>query len=88
MRVLKWNVPVDDRPHEIGGGPVTLVACQDGDPGMVQVWTAESGQMPVLAQVHGTGHLITDDSHIVGSVIVHGLVWHVSTRRNDRETRQ
>lgn len=90
QRVLKWNVPVDDRPHQIGGGPVVLVDCQYGDPSNVQVWTVENGnQRPVIAQVYGTGQPAPTDAFAVGSVLVEGhtfgtLVWHVLTRPGDR----
>ena len=83
-RVLKWDVPVDDRDHPIGSGPVVHVGCQHG-PAVVQVWTDEPDSESVRyrsARVYGTGHEVPlGDSHI-GSVIEGPLVWHVfaSTR--------
>lgn len=80
MRVLKWNVPVDDKDHPIGAGPVVLVACQDG-PEVVQVWTVED-EGPCdrrRARVYGTGQAVPpDDLHIGSTVAARGaLVWHV-----------
>ena len=59
-RILKWNVPVDDNRHSIGGGPVVHVASQHtnnlqgyieaafrahGEPReLIQVWTDEEGE--------------------------------------------
>lgn len=80
-RVLKWNVPVDDKPHPIGRGEVVHVACQF-DASEVQVWTDEvDGDYPRqrFAQVHGTGHPVPADLQHVGSVVAADghLVWHV-----------
>jgi hypothetical protein len=81
-RVLKWNIPVDDRPHSIGGGPVVLVACQHS-PESVQVWTHEStSEGPTReVQVYGTGQPLVGTGAHVGSVVaVPSLVWHVYER--------
>lgn len=78
-RVLKWNVPVDDQPHEIGSGRVLHVACQYG-PESVQVWTLEYGEPTTrLAQVFGTGQPLpgTVDAHLGSTVTARALVWHV-----------
>lgn len=81
-RILKWSVPVDDNPHEIGRGPVVHVACQSR-PDSIEVWTDEfdtQGRVPTrVAQVYGTGHPIPADLQHVGSVLTFGgqLVWHV-----------
>lgn len=79
LRVLKWNVPVDDKYHEIGSGKVCLVACQNG-PDTVQVWTEESEEVTLgSAIVVGTGHPVPDFTEHIGSVVTAGgaLVWHV-----------
>lgn len=81
-RVLKWNVPVDDRPHPIGTGPVVLVACQYG-PESVQVWTEEPTPDVVHrheVQVFGTGQPLDGAGAHVGSVVIGSLVWHVYER--------
>ena len=78
-RVLKWSVPVDDKPHQIGSGKVVMVACQYG-PESAQVWTEESGVgYDRQAQVYGTGHHIPGDwSHLGSAVAADGrLVWHL-----------
>lgn len=79
LRVLKWNVPVDDRPHEVGTGRVLHVACQHG-PESVQVWTLELGEPHTrLAQVFGTRQLLPAavDAHLGSTVVARTLVWHV-----------
>ena len=84
-QVLKWTVPVDDRPHEIGSGPVVLVSSQYG-PEAVQVWTEEESRTEDTvfhgrqAQVIGTGQEIPDGLPFhVGSVALNDItiVWHV-----------
>jgi|SRR6478736_1470047 len=88
VRVLKWDVPVDDRVHAIGDGTVIHVACQH-DARSVQVWTEEEDEPDVsrLVTVVGTGHrypsnVVNDESghwHAVGTALADdlGLVWHV-----------
>lgn len=84
-RILKWTVPVDDRPHNIGGGRVVRVDCQYG-PQSVQVWTDELNEdgQARLVQVFSTGQPVpaTFGEHL-GSAMHSGLVWHViEMRRN------
>lgn len=89
-RILKWDVPVDDRWHPVGGGPVVHVACQYG-PGSVQVWTIEHNEAllsPGAARVYGTGHVIPSGTHPIGSAVTdHGLVWHVLATNAPKEDR-
>lgn len=77
-RVLKWAVPVDDRDHPIGSGPVVLVA-ESGS--VVYVWTDESGERQAhvgrRARVYGTGHQVPPDDLHLGSVVAWPFVWHV-----------
>lgn len=80
-RVLKWAVPVDDKDHPIGTGPVVLVACQ-GNPAVVHVWTEERDGKTTptrRARVYATGEPLNDSEQHIGSVVVSGaeLVWHV-----------
>lgn len=91
-RVLRWSVPIDDKPHPIGAGKVVLVATRVGPTprNVVEVWTEEHlpPEWPKVdpplrtVQVFGTGHEIPSlfDKH-VGScldAITNGsLVWHV-----------
>lgn len=78
-RVLRWVVPVDDKPHPIGAGKVVMVATRvrDGwhEPGhTVEVWTEEhlppewpKADPPLrTVQVFGTGHEIPSlfDKHV------------------------
>ena len=80
LRVLKWSVPVDDRPHEIGMGKVMHVACQNG-PESVQVWTLELDEPhTILARVFGTGQPLPGSvcGHLGSAVTAGGdLAWHV-----------
>lgn len=80
-RVLKWTVPVDDHAHEVGSGPVCLVACQTSAE-QVQVWTLESDATlgrTWLAQVYGTGHDVPEGALHLGSVMAAdgALIWHL-----------
>jgi hypothetical protein len=86
-RVLKWAVPVDDRDHPVGSGPVVYVACQAGYD-VVQVWTDEPDADHVQvssARVYGTGQPVPGDDVHVGSTATGPLVWHVF-RSNRRTT--
>lgn len=80
LRVLKWSVPVDDRPHPIGAGPVLHVACQNG-PDSVEVWTLEFDEPGTQqARVFGTGHPLPGsvEEHLGSTVTADGaLVWHL-----------
>lgn len=77
-RALRWNVPVDDDWHAIGGGKVLHVAARVR--GVVEVWTLEVGEAskPRTVRVYGTGHPIAEaDTEHIGTAIDGGLVWHV-----------
>jgi hypothetical protein len=81
MKVLKWQVPLNDLPHAIGVGQVVLVAQQPhGRVDEVQVWTLETGADATReVRVFGTGHTIPDGWEPIGSCLsVDGqFVWHV-----------
>ena len=79
MRVLKWDVMVDDQPHPIGAGRVLLVGCQDYQD-IVQVWTQEprDGEPLRNVQAFGTGHQIPESARgYIGSTIAGPFVWHL-----------
>lgn len=88
-RILKWPVPVDDKPHLIGSGKVVLVEVQNRYPETVYVWTEERGDGEHEAtadravQVYGTGHLLPQHAVHLGSVqypLPDGpgqVVWHL-----------
>jgi hypothetical protein len=88
VRVLKWNVAVDDQVHYIGSGEIVHVDCQS-DPSIVQVWTEEVDEPREdrAVIVVGTGHEYPRNRlpghgpghwHAVGTVPTRvGLVWHV-----------
>lgn len=87
-RVLRWEVPVDDRWHQIGGGEVLLVDARPLMPGFatprLEVWTQESVDMDwpnsdprALKRdvaVFGTGHVLDPQAgEHLGSVIDRGV---------------
>lgn len=86
-RILKWTIPVDDRDHPIGVGPVVHVASQRDDSAYVQVWTDETvpgiGVVDLTsARVYGTGQPLPVGDEVCGTAVVMGgqLVWHVLRR--------
>lgn len=90
--IYKWEVPVDDQTHEIGGGRVVHVACMR-EPDVVQVWTEEFMYDPDIPHVNagevmvkkvpvrvvGTGQPYNGGGSVVGTCITGSgrLVWHV-----------
>ena len=78
MKILKWDVDVDNRDHAIGAGRVVHVACQFG-PYSVQVWTVEHDHIAMRqARVVGTGQEIPSGAEVLGTAVTtFGLVWHV-----------
>lgn len=86
-RILKWAIPVDDRDHPVGSGPVVHVACQGGRYDVVMVWTDEGDADNVQvssARVYGTGQPIPAGDVHAGSAVTDVLVWHVF--RSNRRT--
>lgn len=79
VRVLKWDVPLDDQTHSIGTGPVVLVAAQHSVD-VVQVWTVEHGEPSPSRPVRGfgTGQPVPPGYRThVGSAIAGPFVWHI-----------
>lgn len=87
-RILRWEVPVDDSWHEIGGGEVLLVDARPLMPGFatprLEVWTRERVDMdwpnsdPLDCKrevaVFGTGHVLDPQAaEHIGSVIDRGV---------------
>lgn len=80
QRVLRWEVPVDDKWHQIGAGRVVEVASRThrerpGD--LVEVWTLEQTRDASTADLQqrsviivGTGHPAPMDSTYLGTSIV------------------
>lgn len=81
-RILKWTVPVDDQPHEIGGGDIIHIDCQKG-PDEIQIWTEEPyfpGDVEFknnpghtlrkrTVQIKATGQSFHDSGVAIGSVM-------------------
>ena len=81
-RILKWVVPVDDKEHLIGAGPVVLVASQHGRIDSVEVWTEENtytADKQRRVTVVATGQTYPESLRFLGSVVVSNgnLVWHL-----------
>jgi hypothetical protein len=81
-RVLKWEVKVDDMPHEVGSGMVVHVECQHG-PSIVHVWTEETEESldrMRTVQIFGTGQPIPITALWLGTTVAKSaittLVWH------------
>jgi hypothetical protein len=87
-RILRWEVPVDDRPHiHQFAGPIVHVGCRNR--ALVEFWSQEpdGGQRQArVFQVFGTGHNLPADASHIGSVITAGgqLVWHLMELGGDR----
>ncbi len=80
-RVLKWQVPVDDQEHQVGGGRVALVAIE-GPIDYVTLWTIEpdSARTQRLVRVFGTGQPLDTGWNHLGSARTRTtprLVWHL-----------
>lgn len=77
--MYKWTIPVDDRPHEIGGGTITHARART--PNEVEVWTEENLENPNpsrLVQVIGTGQRYSNGNVKVTIPVDNSiLVWHV-----------
>lgn len=79
--MYKWTVPVDDRPHEIGGGKI--IHARARTPNEVEVWTEESVLVLTpnpkrVVQVVGTGQRYSNGNVKVTIPVENSiLVWHV-----------
>jgi hypothetical protein len=85
-RVLRFEVPVDDRWHTLSSpGRVLHVAARQPD--MVELWTVVNGDNNGVIErqfrVFGTGHPLPDEPmRHVGTTVAAGgaLVWHCFER--------
>lgn len=77
--IYRYEVPVDDRWHEIGGcGTPLHIDCRD--PRIVEFWAWRREDLPARHfRVYGTGHPIPDGAKYHGTTIAPGghLVWHL-----------
>lgn len=78
-RIFRFEVPVDDRWHEITGCSTPLhVGCRD--PRVVEFWAWQRDDLPARhLRVYGTGHPIPDGTHYRGTATAPGggLIWHL-----------
>lgn len=81
QRVLRWDVPVDDKWHDIGAGRVVEVAVRNtrtpDERNLVEVWTLEdypgtsTADLPKRsAIVVGTGQPAPENTEYLGTAIV------------------
>lgn len=86
MRVLRYDVPVDDQEHIVVSGRVVHVDCRAPD--VVTLWALESAVYSRTYRVFGTGQPIPDGDnweHIGTALSPHldpfsprgALVWHL-----------
>jgi hypothetical protein len=74
-RILRWEVPVDDKPHRVPSG-IAHVASRN--PHVVEVWTTPTNTPDVMVQVVGTGQPYPDGWTWLGTALAPGgLVWHL-----------
>lgn len=97
MRILKTEIPIDDRWHEETVGPIVHVGHQEF--GLVTFWWWDDVSMAKndrQFRVYGTGHEVTtgldpqtglvQEVHHRGTAVDHGrkLVWHLIERKLSR----
>lgn len=85
-RVLKWVVPIDGLPQQIGGGDVVHVGIARPNFDAVTVWTLELPATPALprqVQVYGTGQDVDVRHRHLGSVVTDPFVWHLFEIHNN-----
>ena len=89
-RVLRYEIPVDDKAHPIPRGPVLMVTpwrlIQTSPAGRVEVWIETEipdnwpNSDPSTTRdvvVVGTGQLLPDGSRWLGSCLDGPMVWHL-----------
>jgi hypothetical protein len=79
-RMLRWEVPVDDRPHKVRALFPRHVESRHAD--VVEFWSDQSGpRYPEISyQVFGTGQPLPPSATWIGTCIPHDrpdLVWHL-----------
>jgi hypothetical protein len=86
IRILRYEVPVDDQWHEHGlSGAILHIASRRPD--VVEFWALDSGGAPYPRRfrVYGTGHPIDGDPEPAyrGTALAAGgsLVWHLMEER-------
>lgn len=80
MNVYRYEVPVDNRWHEIElSGPVLHVASRHGDARLVHFWAVNGQGLPYLYRfrVFGTGMEIPGSADYTGTAICEPYVWHL-----------
>jgi hypothetical protein len=96
MRVLKYEVPLDDNWHEIGFGNVVLVGAKDKYVAYVWVLVDEEQKRTEavmgipktyrMARVFGTGQDVPGSWPHIGSYVNEPFVWHLfSVVRKDKD---
>lgn len=88
MKILRWDVPVDDQDHEITCGNVLAVDCRD--PRTVTFWAEDALPIPRTFRVFATGQeMVGSDWNYLGTALSPALppfanrgdlVWHLVER--------
>jgi hypothetical protein len=79
MRILRYEVPVDDQFHELTIGEIVHVACRERE-NVVEVWAKDEGLWTRRFIVIGTGQEYDDGDlwYVATAVVPHvRLVWHL-----------
>lgn len=81
-RVFRYEVPVDDRPHEFTLTGTPLAVAAQGDAGPVEFWAEhddQAGAADTAFLVAGTGHPLPAGAVWAGTCprTPAGLVWHL-----------
>lgn len=82
-RILRYEVPVDDRWHTIlEHGVVLHVECRRPDVVEFWAWERPGLTLPTEYRVYGTGHTVDSPGSHVGTAVAPGglLVWHLLRR--------
>lgn len=82
VKVLRWEVPVDDQWHNVGSGPIAMIASRDDPGALVEVWTIQPTHEHAdrLVRAFGTGQPVPPDTIYLGSTLAgpgRALAWHV-----------
>lgn len=81
-RVLMWKVPIDDLPHDVGGGEVVHIGNLSGEPDVLQIWTKEEDVDKAHlyrrdVQVIVGAHPFPNNAAVLGSHISGRIIYHL-----------
>ena len=84
-RIFRFELPLDDQPHEVAEGTVVLVAPDRAGNDAVEAWVevpdpetwVSTGEPSQRLQVFGTGFEIPENALWRGSCAAGTFIWHV-----------